>query len=166
MSDQDLARRVAALEDREAVRALLLRYARALDSHDWPLLRTVFLPDAVADYGELEGRNEGVEEIIAACHRALVGLDSSQHLVGNVEVEVDGDAATASCYLHAQHYLVSPSGVNTFVVGGTYRDRIVRTPDGWRIEHRALATTWTDGNAAVFAQGLQRLRERGEEFPP
>lgn len=162
----ELERRLAELEDREAVRELLIRYGMALDAHDWDLLRTVFLPDAVADYGELEGRNEGVEEIIAACHRALVGLDSSQHLIANLVVEIDGDTARTTSYLHAQHYLVSGSGVNTFVVGGTYRDEVVRTPDGWRIKFRSLATTWTDGNASVFAEGLARLRARGEEFPP
>jgi 3-phenylpropionate/cinnamic acid dioxygenase small subunit len=155
--------RLAALQDRLDVQDVLVRYAMALDSHDWELLRTCFLPDAVADYGALEGRNEGIEEIIAACHRALGGLDSSQHLIGNAVVQVDGDTATATCYLHAQHYLVSGSGVNTFVVGGTYRDRLVRTPDGWRIEHRALETTWTDGNPAVFAEGAARLAAREQE---
>jgi hypothetical protein len=161
----DLAAAVRALQDRLDVGDLMVRYGRALDSHDWALLRTCFLPDAVADYGALEGRNEGIEEIIAACHRALVGLDSSQHLIANVQVEVDGDTASTTCYLHAQHYLVSASGVNTFVVGGTYRDEVVRTPDGWRIAHRVLETTWTDGNASVFAEGAARLRERGQETP-
>lgn len=163
--EADLATQVRALQDRLEIGDLLLRYGMALDSHDWPLLRECFLPEAVADYGALEGRNEGVEEIIAACHRALVGLDSSQHLIANVLSEVDGDEARATSYLHAQHYLVSPSGVNTFVVGGTYRDELVRTPEGWRIAHRVLETTWTDGNANVFAEGLARLKERGEERP-
>jgi hypothetical protein len=165
MSLERLEQRLQELEDREQVRDLLIRYGLALDAHDWALLRTVFVPEAVADYGELEGRNEGIDEIIAACHRALVGLDSSQHLIANLHVEVDGDRATASSYLHAQHYLVSASGVNTFVVGGTYRDRIVRTPEGWRIEHRTLTTTWTDGNAAVFSEAYARLVARGEERP-
>ena len=156
---------VRALRDRQEIADLLIRYAMALDRHDWALLRTCFVPDAVADYGTLEGRNEGIEAIIAVCHRALAGLDASQHLIANVVVDVDGDAASATCYLHAQHYLVSASGANTFVVAGTYRDRIARTPEGWRITHRVLETTWTDGNAAVFAEGAARLRERGEETP-
>jgi 3-phenylpropionate/cinnamic acid dioxygenase small subunit len=165
VSTDDLLRRLRALEDREQIRDLLVGYGMALDAHDWDRLRTVFVPEAVADYGDLEGRNEGIEEIIAACHRALVGLDSSQHLVANLDVRVDGDQATATCYLHAQHYLVSASGVNTFVVGGTYRDELIRTPDGWRITHRKLETTWTDGNAAVFSEAYARLVARGEEKP-
>lgn len=165
MSTDDLARRLQALEDREQIRDQLVSYGLALDAHDWDRLRTVFVPEAVADYGDLEGRNEGIDEIIAACHRALVGLDSSQHLVANLDVRIDGDRATATCYLHAQHYLVSASGVNTFVVGGTYRDELIRTPEGWRITLRKLETSWTDGNAAVFGEAYARLVARGEERP-
>jgi hypothetical protein len=34
-------------------------------------------------------------------------------------------------------------------MAGTYRDRLVRTEEGWRIERRDLEITWTDGNAAL-----------------
>jgi hypothetical protein len=57
--------------------------------------------------------NDGREAIVERCQLALGGLDSSQHLLGNHWVEVDGDTARAGCYLHAQHHLVSPSGLNT-----------------------------------------------------
>jgi hypothetical protein len=56
--------------------------------------------------------NDGREAIVERCQLALGGLDSSQHLLGNHWVEVDG-AARAGCHLQAQHYLVSPSGLNT-----------------------------------------------------
>jgi 3-phenylpropionate/cinnamic acid dioxygenase small subunit len=156
---------VRSLLDRQEILDLLTRYAMALDAHDWPLLRTCFTPGAVADYGELEGVNTGIEEIVRTCHRALAGLDASQHLLGNFVVEIDGDRAESTCYVHAQHYLVSASGLNTFVVAGTYRDHLVRTGEAWRIEHRSLRPSWTDGNAAVFAEGAARLAARGEEEP-
>jgi hypothetical protein len=49
---------------------------------------------------------------------------------------------------------------NNFLVGGTYRDRLVRTDDGWRIEHRTLEPTWQHGNPAVFERGAERLATR------
>lgn len=149
--------RLAEVEDRQHITEVLYRYASALDGRDWDLLRSCFTEDAIADYLDLGGVKEGIEEIVALCDGALSGLDSSQHLIGNPRVEIAGDRATASCYLQAQHYLVSPSGANTFLVGGTYVDRLVRTPDGWRIEHRALHATWQDGNAGVFAEAAARL---------
>ena len=147
----------ARLTDRLEISDVLIRYAVSLDSRDWAQLATCFTGDAVAEYGELAGRNDGRDEIVATCRHTLEGLDASQHLVGNFVVACDGDEATASCYLHAQHYLVSANGANTFVVGGTYYDRLVRSPDGWRIAHRRLDVTWTDGNAGIFAEAERRM---------
>lgn len=148
--------RIAELWDRQEIVDVLYRYATALDSRDWELLASCFTEDAVADFLELGGVNEGVSAIVELASGVLSGLDSSQHLIGNPEVEVDGDRASSSCYLQAQHYLVSASGANTFLVGGTYRDRLVRTAEGWRIEHRTLISTWQDGNAGVFAEAAAR----------
>jgi 3-phenylpropionate/cinnamic acid dioxygenase small subunit len=145
------------LTDRAEISDVLIRYAVSLDSRDWPQLATCFTEDAVADYGELAGRNDGRDDIVATCRHTLEGLDASQHFVGNFVVASDGDVATASCYLHAQHYLVSASGTNTFVVAGTYYDRLIRSPLGWRIAHRRLEVTWTDGNAGIFAEAAARL---------
>ena len=35
------------------------------------------------------------------------------------------------------------------MIGGSYADRLVRTVDGWRIEHRTLHRMWTSGNRDV-----------------
>ena len=152
--------RLRDLFDRDEITTRMITYARALDAHDWDRLTEVFTPDAFADY-EIAGSNDGLDEIIETCKTALCGLTSSQHLVGNFVVDVNGDVATGSCYLHAQHFLVSGSGVNTFVVAGTYTDQWIRTDQGWRIKHRHLSTTWTDGNAGIFAEAAARL-ESGE----
>lgn len=77
----------------------------------------------------------------------LAGFDCTQHLLGNVVVDIDGDDAHATCYLQAQHVL----GGDVFTVGGTYRDRISRTPDGWRIAERRLEPVWQTGDAGLVA---------------
>jgi hypothetical protein len=146
-----------ALLDRQAIADVLIRYATALDSRDWQLLTTCFTENGITDYQELGGINEGPEAIIATCHGALSGLDASQHLIANIVVELDGDRAQASCYFQAQHVYAGAEGGDNFLVGGTYRDRLVRTGDGWRIEHRTLEPTWQDGNPAVFERGAERL---------
>lgn len=138
------------LADRLEIHDLLVRYATALDGRDWPLLAEVFIPEPVAVYDGT--RVDGLDAIVAICRRSLEPLTSSQHLLGNFAVLLDGDRATSSCYLHAQHFLVSARGLNTYVMAGTYRDLLVRTQDGWRIEHRELEITWTDGNAAILAR--------------
>ena len=40
-------------------------------------------------------------------------------------------------------------GGDNYIIAGRYDDRVVRTPDGWRIAHRVLTVDWTEGNPAV-----------------
>jgi hypothetical protein len=126
-----------------------VRYATALDARDWSLLRTCFEPDVVGEYEGI-GTLDGYDAIEEVCRNALVPLTASQHLLGNHAVEVTDDEAAASCQLHAQHVRAGTPGGDLYVVAGTYLDRLRRSPDGWRITHRRLSVTWTDGNPAVM----------------
>ena len=141
--------RLEALIDRQAVVDLAVRYATALDTKDWTLLATCFVPDAVAIYST-RGRVEGYPGIEEVCRGALGPLTASQHLLGNHVVELDGDEGRASCYFQAQHVLSGTEGGDTYIVAGTYRDRVVRTPEGWKIAERQLTVLWTQGNERVL----------------
>lgn len=135
------------LDERDIVR-VALRYCRALDTKDWDALDDVFVPDATGVLG-LPHLIEGRDAIKQRVSGALGLLDDSQHLVGNHEVDVDGDTATHRCYLHAQHVRHVAVGGPNYIVAGRYEDRFVRTPQGWRITHRTLVVMWTEGNVAV-----------------
>lgn len=136
------------LRDRIEIGELLARYATALDERGWDLLGDVFLPDATCDFGAL-GRPRGVAEITALVRDTIGDLDATQHLIGNVVVRVDGDEATADCYLISQHVRAGTPGGEHYLLGGRYADRVVRTPAGWRIAHRTLHRMWTTGNRDV-----------------
>ena len=140
------------LVDDHEIRGVALRYCRALDTKDWALLDDVFVPDATAD---LSGPIDlvGIEAIRDRIRSALGHLDDSQHLVGNHEIDVDGDHATHRCYLQAQHVRRAADGGPNYIVAGRYEDRFVRTELGWRIAHRTLTVMWTDGNVAVARPG-------------
>lgn len=136
------------LDEREITR-LCYRYATALDDRDWGLLRSCFLPEAVADYEGLDPC-EGYDAIEQLCRGALSQLTRSQHLIGNVHPAVDGDRATSECYLQAQHVLAGTPGGDTFIVAGRYSDELVRADGRWLIARRRLETWWTSGNPAVL----------------
>jgi hypothetical protein len=133
--------RLGELEDRLSITDVLYQYATGLDTRDWDVLRDCFTDDAVCDFLEFGGVNEGKDAIVALCSGVLSGLDSSQHLIANPRVVLDGDRATSVCYFQAQ-------------------DRHRRTEDGWKIEHRTLHCTWQDGNAGVFTEAAARLAEK------
>jgi hypothetical protein len=148
-----------ATTDREQIQDLLVRYATGLDSRDWDLLASCFTEDGVADYGDLGGVNEGRGAIVSLCSGVLSGLDASQHMITNMIISTDGDSGRAVCYFQAQHVFRGTPGGDNYLVGGTYRDRLVRTGGEWRIAHRTLEGTWFDGNAAVFEAAAARLAE-------
>src|SRR6188472_4033512 len=89
-----------ALADRFEIHELLARYARAVDDHDWDLYRSVFTDDAYIDYRSAGGI-DGPRDVVAAfLEEAFAGITWAQHYITNVEIELDGDAAT----VHAMFY--------------------------------------------------------------
>lgn len=138
------------LLDQKDVADLCVRYTSALDKRDWQLLESCFTSNPV--FVHPGGRLEGFAAILARTSAALEPLDATQHLLGNVVVRVDGDAATATSYFQAQHVRAGTPGGDTYLIAGSYADSLVRTPDGWRIAERVQAYMWRDGNRAVVAR--------------
>jgi len=141
--DADLQR----LIDRQEIADLCARYTFALDTRDWALLESCFT--AAPAFVHPGGRLEGFEAILARSRGALESLDASQHLLGNVVAEVDGDTARATCYFQAQHVRAGTPGGDTYIIAGSYADTLARTPDGWKIAERVQVYLWRDGNRAV-----------------
>jgi 3-phenylpropionate/cinnamic acid dioxygenase small subunit len=137
--------------DRHEIIALLDRYASSLDDRDWDRLRTCFTADAIGDYDPNAPKFEGYDAIENLCRTVLGPLDASQHLLGNYEIEIEGDVARSRCYLRAQHVKRGCEGGHLFEVAGFYRDELVRREDGWRISRRQIVVTWRSGNPRVVA---------------
>ena len=78
-------------EDEDAIVAVLVRYATAIDTRDWALLRSCFTPDVVADYTDI-GSWDGADPLLDFMVEAHAGLSASQHRMSNFVIEVDGPA--------------------------------------------------------------------------
>ena len=138
---------LADLLDRCAIVDVTVDYCTALDTKDFEGLRRVFVPEATARLGDTD--HDGVDDIIERCRSALHRLDSSQHMVTNHRVVVDGDRATCTCQFQAQHTRASAASGANYTIAGRYDDDLVCTPEGWRISRRVLTVAWTEGNPAV-----------------
>ena len=136
------------LEDRQALVDVTIRYCWAIDGRDWTDLGSVFTEDAVVDYGFMP-RVQGLPHIQALVEKVLAPLDSSQHMVSNHQIDVEGEEVRSRCYFHAQHVRRKASGGPNYVIAGIYRDRWSREDAGWRIAARELEVLWTEGNRAV-----------------
>lgn len=128
---------IASLRDRIEIEELLTLYCTAIDTRELELLDRVFTPDAVIDYTRSGGPRAELPEIRAWLGRALEPFVVLQHMVSNFVIETDGDRATSVCSFFNPMGLPKPGGgVQTTFYGGFYRDRLIRTPAGWRICER------------------------------
>ncbi len=144
----DLAARLAALEDRQAVSDLMLAFGAALDAKDWDAYADLFLPDG--DF-IIEGQpRHGREEIVAGPRRDLDRYATLQHYSTNHKVALDGDTATSSHYLIAVHIPDAGDHFKHGDAGGRYDCRCVRTADGWRFAGVELTPLWRAGEAFVI----------------
>jgi 3-phenylpropionate/cinnamic acid dioxygenase small subunit len=120
-------------DDRQQVTDVLVRYATAIDRRDWDLLRTCFIDDCDADYGEY-GHWHGGSEIAEWMEKSHVSLGSSIHLITNVALAPMGDAVTACCYIHG--VVLTEDRAAAIHAFGRYDDELVSTPEGWKIARR------------------------------
>lgn len=130
------------LLDREAIRDCLLRYCRGVDRCDEALLRTVYWPDATESHA-MPGRapinaHHFIERVLPKLRR----MDQTQHFLGNILIETDGDAAGAETYFQAYHRLRDNGMPRDALTAGRYLDRFERRGDEWRIRERVVVIDW------------------------
>jgi hypothetical protein len=134
--------------DRHAIIDILNQYATCLDARDWDGLDAVFHQDAVGHYGVVI---EGRPAIVASIRGFLDGCGATQHLLGNHEVDIDGDHARCATKARVIHIGAGERAALTpYEAIGVYRDQLVRTPDGWRIMHRHFDVNITLGDFTVL----------------
>ena len=130
-----------ALADRIAAEDLLTRYATAVDRRDWEQYRSIFTADAEIDYTSAGGIAGTVDEVVEFLSTSLEMFEMTQHLVSNIDLEVNGKSATVTAMFNNPMRL--PGG-DTWFTGGWYHHDLVRTPDGWRSRRLREESAWFD----------------------
>jgi hypothetical protein len=132
------------ISDRLQIEELLVRYCYAVDDRDWQAYRNVFTPDAVLDDTVTGGVKSGVEEHVTYMKRALAKIVISQHAISTILLDIRGDEAGARVHCSCPMVVDIGQGKrHVFFQGLWYRDRLVRTPEGWRISELIEEGYWT-----------------------
>lgn len=126
----------AVLEAKDAIRELMATYAMALDACAFADVAACFAADGewTTDYGAARGPAE-IEKFISGIVPRKGEGPQRKHYITNVIINVDGDTASS-----VSDYLIIRESENGLipVMGGTYKDRFVRTPAGWRFSRKEL----------------------------
>lgn len=136
----DQNRAIADLLDREACRTLVHKLARSIDRCDPELLKSLFHDDATDDHGIFVGT---AADFVPWVMDVLRGMHRTQHMIGNILIELDGDKAYGESYFIAHHHIPSDSGTQFMVAAGRYLDRFERRQGTWKISHRHAVYDWS-----------------------
>lgn len=120
---------------KQEITEAIYKYCRAMDRMDSELGRSVFHPDAIADYGEVfQGTGHGFVDFVYEIH---AGLLVHQHQIGNILIHVEGDRAFSESYVTVtvRSKALGGSLVETRSCG-RYVDRWAKRADRWAISHR------------------------------
>lgn len=128
------------LADKLEIHEVLYRYARAIDTKDWPLLDRVFVADAELDYTDVGGPEAPRADVVAWLAESLAPMPMTQHSITNIEVDLRGDQASVTALFHNPMQIPGIDGITT--CGGRYHHEMVRTPDGWRSRRLREENLW------------------------
>jgi hypothetical protein len=130
---------IAEYLDREWIRDVMFRYARAIDRCDPQLLEQVYWPDGIDDHGDFVGSRDEFIAWVMPILKNSMGV--TQHFLGNILIRIEGGSAKVESYFQAFHRWEGPDGLpaKDLIMGGRYLDRMEKRGKEWRIAHRTVA---------------------------
>lgn len=142
--DETLETRLQRLEDRAAIRELLIDYGRTLDARDFEAFAALFAEDGGTWSGGM-GTAVGRDAIQKMMENSI-GSDSAGmpapnlHIFSNESIAVDGDTATAR-----SKWIFAAGGEDgpRMIFIGHYDDRLVREGGDWKFALREVAADIT-----------------------
>lgn len=138
-----LESRIQRLEDVEAVRDTWYDYLQSLDEGGGKMIVDLFTEDSIVEIVGLDagdGVYHGRESIFDNLYGCFFKPDrptttTGHHGTSGLRVVVDGDEATTSAYFFEISF-------DDLFLSGSYRHRMRREPDRWRIAHLRIAVTF------------------------
>lgn len=153
-----MSNRLERTADRLEIQDLITESAWTLDARDWIAYAACYTEDGIVDY-PYRGIVLRPLEWAEHAETTLGAYATTQHLVSNFRVALDGDAAHVRTYVLAQHagrpalagLLEREDGgphrrAPRVLLGATWDDDVVRTGDGWRIRRRQAEILWVDSD--------------------
>jgi hypothetical protein len=133
--------RISAMLDKQDCIELVHRMARAIDRCDGELVNQLFHPDATDDHGSYKGT---AKDFVPWVMEVLSGMRRTQHMIGNILINLDGDRAYGESYFIAHHAIPAENGSDNFMIAaGRYLDRFERRNGEWRMAHRGAVYDWS-----------------------
>lgn len=138
----DLERAVQDLVDRQQIADTLYRYASSIDYKDYPVLRSLFVDDAVGKYGDAPAI-EGADQIVKWIDEATQDRAWQHHKLTVYHIDLDGDEARTLTY-HTSHQTTTDDPDTVIVIVARYKDVLRRESGTWKIADKLMEIGWVE----------------------
>jgi hypothetical protein len=154
---------------KDEIREIIMLLARGTDRRDKDLMRSCYHPDATDDHGAFLGNGEEFSDWVVETLKSM----KTQHFLGQILIEVEGDIAYAESYCEAHHVfepvseMMPPEGMQPgemdWVMHLRYLDRFEKRADsGWLIANRLCVWDFEYMVPASFKWDLGETFIRGK----
>lgn len=141
----------ATASDERHILNQLGEFARILDTRNWDRVGEVFADDISFNYGD--GREQqGIAALTDTFRTFLEPCGPSQHLLGSIQLTIEGDSACTRSYVQARHQGKGERQHLFLDSNGEYTDRWRRTAAGWRISRRDVQWFMLQGDMSVLRE--------------
>ena len=143
---------------KQEITDLVGHYMRGLDRLDRTLLRSTFHDDANTDYGFFQG---GPDDFVEMAYNALENHLANHHMIGQVNIDLEGDIAYGEVYFQAFHRIIEDEQERDLFISGRYVDRYEKRHGQWKIAFRSEVNDWARNDPATdsyFTTNTQSLR--------
>jgi hypothetical protein len=141
------------LADESAVRRLIAKFANSFDLKAWDELSECLAESVYTDYSHLRGTppDAVAKADFVASRRAALQALATHHLLGNVEIFINGTSATsrvsAVVFRRDEHERVFTNHC-LFLLG------LQKLRDEWQISSIVQRILWTEGNAGIHGEAV------------
>ena len=138
-----------AVADDRAIMNTLAAFPRIVDGKCWDKIGDVFAADICFDYGD-GGEKQGLNALLDQFKKFHERCSAMQHLLGSIQLEIEGDTAVTRAYVQARHQGIDDKRNAIFDTHGEYVDQWRRRPEGWRIVRRDATWSLFAGDPSVL----------------
>ena len=137
MSDKDIQE----LIDKQKIRDLASRYARAVDRDDWVTVKACFTDDATDDHGVVKG---SIDNLVTVASEILSTTWGIMHCLCQHYIEIEEDSARGEIYALTtrRRHAEGGDGQEDTFSGLRYVDRYKKIDGEWKIAERATTLEW------------------------
>lgn len=143
---------IASPTDQLAISGTINEIGMSADLKDWVRVRVQLADEVFVDYTSLMGGDatlQKADDLIASWQSFLPGFTTTQHVITNHRVSIQGERATVVSQFIATHRLVGAPGGELWTLGGRYQHTLHLKNAGWKVVAMTMIWAWQTGNTEL-----------------